>query len=355
MSLAVSLLTRFPPEVAHATALSVASRLPKSVLAGLAKRYCVDDPRLAVEAFGLRFPTPVGLAAGYDKDAVATRASFAYGFGHVEVGTVTRRAQPGNDRPRLFRVREREALVNRLGFPNRGVDFVCAKLRADQERHGAPKGVLGVNIGKNKDVPLERAPEDYAALYREVSAVADYVTVNVSSPNTEGLRSLQSADNLRALLRAVSEARTSCGKKPPVLVKISPDLDAEALEALVSTALDEGVAGIVATNTTLSREGLPEYARTLVGGLSGAPLRARSLEVLRQVVAVTKGRVPVVSAGGVASPADVVERLSSGATLVQLYTALVYRGPALVREISQGLRVHLDRTGARSVDDLRHG
>jgi dihydroorotate dehydrogenase len=355
VSLAVSLLTRFPPEVAHATALSVASRLPKGVLSGLAKRYRVEDPRLSVEAFGLRFPTPVGLAAGYDKDAVATRASFAFGFGHVEVGTVTRRAQPGNEGPRLFRVREREALVNRLGFPNRGVDFVCAKLRAAEERFGRPNGVLGVNIGKNKDVPLERAPEDYAALYREVSEVADYVTVNVSSPNTEGLRSLQSAENLRALLRAVSEARASCEKKPPVLVKISPDLDDEALEALVSTAVEEGVAGIVATNTTLSREGIPEYARTLVGGLSGAPLRARSLEVLRAVVAVTKGRVPVVSAGGVSSPADVVERLSAGAVLVQLYTALVYRGPALVREISQGLRVHLDRTGARSVAELAQG
>jgi len=351
VSLSVAALTRLPPELAHKAALSVASRLPTPVLSALARANVVRDPRLEITAFGLRFPTPLGLAAGYDKDGVATRASFAFGFGHVELGTVTRRPQPGNTGERLFRVREARALVNRLGFPNLGVEAVVARLRADRERGGI-SGVVGVNVGKNKDVPLEDAPAEYAALYRDVAPVADYVTINVSSPNTEGLRSLQSAANMGRLLAAVSEARAASSDKPPILLKISPDLLPEDLDALLTEACAHDVAGIVATNTTLARDGVPASAKGLEGGLSGPPLAARSLAVLREVVARVGGKMPVVSVGGVASPEDVIARLRAGAALVQLYTALVYEGPRLVKRIGEGLVAECEREGLSGVGAL---
>ncbi len=352
MSASVALLTQLPPELSHAAALEVAARLPTAALRVIAQRHTVRDPRLVVRAFGLTFPTPIGLAAGYDKDARAVPALFAFGFGHVEVGTVTRLAQPGNTGPRLFRVREVDGLVNRLGFPSAGVATVVDRLRRLRAAPEPLGGVLGVNIGKNKDVPLEQAPAEYAALYREVAEVADYVAVNVSSPNTAGLRSLQSGSHLGALLRAVVEARALAPKRPPVLVKISPDLSEDELDVLVEEAIAAGVDGLIATNTTLAREGLPPYAQRLVGGLSGRPLAARALEVLRGVVLRAQGRVPIVSVGGVSSAADALERLRAGATLVQLYTALVYRGPALVRDISHGILAACEREGV-SVAGLR--
>jgi len=336
VSLSVALLARLPPEVAHAVALETAARLPEAALRLIARRQTVRDPRLEVRAFGLTFPSPIGLAAGYDKDALAVPALFAFGFGHVEVGTVTRAPQRGNDGPRLTRVRSAGALVNRLGFPSAGVDVVVRRLRRLRARSPLP-GVLGVNIGKNRDVPLERAPDEYAALTLAVADVADYVAVNVSSPNTEGLRSLQTGAALRALLGAVVSARDSSRTRPPVLVKLSPDLTEGDLAALVDEALAAGVDGLIATNTTLSRDGLPASARGLEGGLSGAPLAKRSLEVLRVLARRVDGRVPIVSVGGVSTPEDAVERLRSGATLVQLYTALVYRGPVLVRDLSLGI------------------
>lgn len=354
MSLSIAALTRLPPELAHKTALGVASRLPSPVLAALARANVVSDPCLEVRAFGLTFPTPLGLAAGYDKDGVATRALFAFGFGHVEVGTVTRRPQPGNEGERLFRVREERGLVNRLGFPNAGVDAMVHRLTLDRARSGpSPKGILGVNIGKNKDVALEDAPAEYAALYRAVAPVADYVTINVSSPNTEGLRSLQSAHNMRALLAAVGDARSKSSSKPPILLKISPDLEPGDLDALIGEVLAADVAGIVATNTTLSRDGVPAYARELTGGLSGRPLAARSFAVLRDVLARVEGKIPVVSVGGIGSAADALARLRAGATLVQLYTALVYEGPKLARDIGLGLREACLQEGVKSVSELR--
>lgn len=354
MSFSVAALGKLPPEVAHKAALSVASRLPTAALSALARANVVRDPCLEVRAFGLVFPTPLGLAAGYDKDAVATRASFAFGFGHVELGTVTRRPQPGNDGARLFRVREARALVNRLGFPNEGVEKAVVRIRADRERGGI-SGIVGVNVGKNKDVALEDAPAEYAALYRDVADVADYVTINVSSPNTEGLRSLQSAQNVARLLGAVSDARAKCPVKPPVLLKISPDLSEEDLDALLGEVLAHDVAGVVATNTTLSRDGVPAYAKDLVGGLSGAPLASRSLAVLRDVAARLEGKLPIVAVGGVSSADDVVARLRAGATLVQLYTALVYEGPGLVKRIGEGLVEACRREGKRAVSELREG
>lgn len=351
MSLSVAALGRLPPELAHKTALAVASRLPAPVLAAVARMHVVRDPCLEVRAFGLVFPSPVGLAAGYDKDGVATRASFAFGFGHVELGTVTRRPQPGNEGERLFRVRESRALVNRLGFPNEGVEPVMARLRRDRERGGI-SGIVGVNVGKNKDVALEDAPAEYAALYRAVSDVADYVTINVSSPNTEGLRSLQSAQNVARLLDAVAEARARSANRPPVLLKISPDLSEEDLDALVAEVLSRDVAGIVATNTTLSRDGAPAYAASLTGGLSGAPLAPRARTVLASLAARVEKKIPIVSVGGIGTPDDVIERLRAGATLVQLYTALVYQGPGLVRAIGDELVATCRREGIASVGDL---
>ena len=351
MSLSVAALTRLPPELAHKVALATASRLPGPVLSLVARAHVVRDTRLEVRAFGLVFPTPVGLAAGYDKDAVAVPASFAFGFGHVEVGTVTRRPQPGNDGERLFRVREARGLVNRLGFPNQGSAVVVRRLERLRARGPLP-GVLGVNIGKNKDVALDDAPREYADLYGEVAHVADYVTINVSSPNTDGLRSLQSAENVRRLLGAVSEARARSSSSPPVLLKVSPDLTPDDLDALVAEVRKADVAGIVATNTTLSRDGAPEYAKELVGGLSGRPLAPRSLAFLKDLVARLEGHVPVVSVGGISSPEDAVERLEAGACLVQLYTALVYEGPRLVRSISEGISDACRRSGVAGVGAL---
>jgi dihydroorotate dehydrogenase len=351
VSLSIAALTRLPPELAHKTALGVASRLPSFALGALARANVVKDPCLEVEVFGLVFPTPLGLAAGYDKDGVATRALFAFGFGHVEVGTVTRRPQPGNDGERLFRVREEKGLVNRLGFPNAGVEALVRRLEIDRTKR--PSGIVGVNVGKNKDVALEDAPAEYAALYAAVAHVADYVTINVSSPNTEGLRSLQSAQNVRVLLAAVGEARARSSAKPPVLLKISPDLTEADLDALVDEVLAADVAGIVATNTTLSREGVPAYAKDLQGGLSGRPLIARARSVLRDVARRVDGKVPIVSVGGIDSAEEALARIRAGATLVQLYTALVYEGPSLARDIAQGLRDVCKREGLKNVLELR--
>ncbi len=349
MSLAHSALRRLPPEAAHREALRlarVAAQIP-GVLGLLERRYALRDPRLATRAFGLAFATPLGLAAGYDKDAVATDAIFALGFGHVEVGTVTRRPQPGNEGERLFRVPEARALINRLGFPNEGVDAMARRLSARSH-----PGILGVNVGKNKDVPLEEAPAEYAALYRRVAPFCDYVTVNVSSPNTEGLRSLQNARMLEGLLSAVVAARAAVPEKRPILVKIAPDLDEAELDAVAEAALSSGVDGVVATNTTLSREGLPAYAKGYTGGLSGAPLERRSLEVLRGLSRRIQGKIALVGVGGISTADHVVARLRAGASLVQLYTALIYEGPALARHIHEGLleacRVH----GVTRVADL---
>jgi len=355
VSLSIAALTRLPPELAHKTALGVASRLPSFALGALARANVVKDPCLEVEAFGLTFPTPLGLAAGYDKDGVATGALFAFGFGHVEVGTVTRRPQPGNDGERLFRVREEKGLVNRLGFPNSGVNAMVRRLEADRAKRPpeCSAGIVGVNVGKNKDVALEDAPAEYAALYSAVAHVADYVTINVSSPNTEGLRSLQSAQNVRALLAAVGEARAKSSAKPPVLLKISPDLTEADLDALVDEVLVADVAGIVATNTTLSRDGVPGYAKALQGGLSGRPLAARARTVLRDVARRVEGKVPIVSVGGIDSADEALARIRAGATLVQLYTALVYEGPSLARDIGRGLRDVCKREGLKSVSELR--
>ena len=332
------LLFRGDPEQAHNRAIA-AARLGGSSSVGRAAIRTLFGQRVEapVDAFGLRFANRVGLAAGYDKDGLGLPGLAALGFGHVEVGTVTPRPQPGNERPRVFRLVQDEALINRMGFPSRGMAFVAAQLQGRR-----PAGtVVGVNLGKNRDTPLERAAEDYVAVLSALGPLADYATVNVSSPNTPGLRLLQTGAALRELLERVVGRRETLvaelGRPLPLLVKLAPDLSAQDLGDAVAAVQAAGVDGIIASNTTLSREGLGEPAAAETGGLSGAPLRSRSLAMVAQIAALTGGTLPIVAVGGIHSAADARACVAAGATLVQLYTGLVYGGPGLVRQVAQGL------------------
>ncbi|HLF73824.1 MAG TPA: quinone-dependent dihydroorotate dehydrogenase [Anaerolineales bacterium] len=323
------ILFRLDPETAHQLTLQ-ALRLAGSVpLFTRFLRQLYRVPARPVEAFGLTFKNPVGLAAGYDKDALAIKGLSALGFGHVEVGTVTPRPQPGNPRPRVFRLPEDGAVINRMGFPSRGADFVSRRLL----RYARNDTIVGMNLGKNKDTPLEEAANDYAALMKVFAPLADYLAINVSSPNTVGLRRLQGREMLESLLDRINLERETWTFKCPVLVKIAPDLSEEELEDAIGVILDKGMDGVIATNTTLAREGLRAKYQDEPGGLSGSPLRVRSEAVLRRVVRRVDGKVPVVSAGGTMSPEDAKRRLALGAGLVQVYTGLIYRGPKLVKEI----------------------
>jgi dihydroorotate dehydrogenase len=329
------LIFRLPPETAHGvtlTLLRAAGAL--SPVRGLVQAmFRPAAPGPQVRAFGLTFQNPVGLAAGYDKDGLGWRGLALLGFGHLEVGTVTPLPQAGNPRPRVFRLVEDQAVINRMGFPSRGAAFLARRLSGARP----PGLVFGVNIGKNKDTPLEEATADYLALLRTFAPLTDYLAINVSSPNTPGLRSLQTRRALEGLLTPLDAARRQesgrLGKTLPLLVKLAPDLSSEeldgALEAIAATAMD----GVIVSNTTLRREGLQSARAGEMGGLSGAPLRQRNTEIVREVIRRTGSRLPVVASGGIMEPADVLEKLEAGAVLVQLYTGLIYHGPALVREI----------------------
>lgn len=286
-----------------------------------------------VNLFNLEFPNPIGMAAGYDKDGEAWRGLACLGFSHVELGTVTPRPQPGNPHPRLFRLVEDEAVINRMGFNNRGADYLVKQIRGKR-----PKSlVLGVNIGKNKTTPLEEAHLDYLLLLRKFAPIADYLTVNISSPNTPGLRSLQSRDALGGILGPLALERNvlvkETGKNTPILVKLAPDLSDSELDDALGAILDYGMDGVIMSNTTLSRPELRSKFCEETGGLSGAPLRQLSTAMVKKTAFRLKGNLPIIASGGVMRPDDVKEKMDAGASLVQLYTGLIYSGPGLVKEI----------------------
>ncbi|MEX5270357.1 quinone-dependent dihydroorotate dehydrogenase [Kocuria sabuli] len=342
-----AVFSRMDPEKAHRVGFA-GIRAARAVRLSTALRvYTRPDPALEVQALGLRFPSPFGLAAGFDKGAEGIGALTDLGFGHVEIGTVTAQAQPGNPRPRLFRLVDDRAVVNRMGFNNDGAAAVAPRLAAarrelEADHRGRARPVLGVNIGKTKVVPLEDAVDDYLQSTRTLAPLADYLVVNVSSPNTPGLRQLQEIESLRPLLSAVGTAADEAADRHvPLLVKIAPDLSDEDVLAVADLALDLGLDGIVATNTTISREGLVSDPAAVeacgAGGLSGTPVRRRSLEVLRLLRERVGDRLVLVSVGGVSTAEDVQERLAAGATLVQGYTGFLYEGPFWARRINQGL------------------
>lgn len=334
-----SLLFRLDPETAHQLTLNAIRFAGNFPLSRWLLTQLFRPPTKPVEAFGLTFKNPVGLAAGYDKDAVAVRGLSALGFGHVEVGTITPRSQPGNPKPRVFRLVEDEAVINRMGFPSRGSDY--ARRQLNRSRGARGDVVLGINIGRNKDTPNEEAVLDYLELLQNFAPYADYLAVNVSSPNTVGLRQLQGRDALHGLLTHLHEQRKleeqKLEKKLPLLVKLAPDLTESELDDAVGVILQTHMDGVIATNTTLAREGLRSTHRRETGGLSGTPLKVRSEAVLSQIVKRVDGRIPVVSAGGIMNPGDAKKRLALGASLVQIYTGLIYAGPALVKRIMKGL------------------
>ena len=334
--LARPLLFALDAERAHGLGLA---SLEAAYRSGLNPLVGAAPKPLPTKAFGLAFPNPVGLAAGLDKNGAHIDALLALGFGFVEVGTVTPRPQPGNPKPRMFRLPRHEAVINRLGFNNDGVDALVRNVERARRRNG----LLGINIGKNKDTPNESAEDDYLHCLRKVYPLADYVTVNISSPNTAGLRELQEEQALRRLVSVLREAQEALagvhGKRVPMLVKIAPDLSESDIDAAGRVLGDLQVDGVIATNTTIAREGV-EGARHAgeVGGLSGAPLMAKSTSVLRMLRTRLPEAIPLVGVGGILHGADAATKQAAGATLVQLYTGLVYRGPALVGECVEALR-----------------
>jgi dihydroorotate dehydrogenase len=288
-----------------------------------------------IEAFGLKFPNAVGLAAGFDKNARAWPAAAALGFGHVEIGTVTALAQPGNPKPRMFRYPQEEAIINRMGFNNEGAEAVAARL-AKQPGPGARRIPLGVNLGKSKVADLDGATADYLASFARLADFADYLVLNVSSPNTPGLRQLQDESRLRELLGAVTAANRARTRRVPVLLKIAPDLTWPQVDAVLSVVAEFALDGVIATNTTLARPGYFADIKE-AGGLSGAPLRRRSTEIINYLSRATGGRLPIIGVGGITDSQSAAEKLDAGAVLVQVYTGLIYRGPLFAADLAEGL------------------
>jgi dihydroorotate dehydrogenase len=329
-----SLLFSLPAETSHDLALDcigAAGRL------GLARRMAAPVPPQPLQLMGLTFDNPVGLAAGLDKNAIAVDGLAALGFGFLEVGTVTPRPQPGNPRPRMFRLPEQEAIINRMGFNNLGVDSLLERLAAVRYR-----GVLGINIGKNASTPVENAVDDYLHCLRKVYSRASYVTVNLSSPNTPGLRTLQYGETLSRLLEQIKtcqlELQSSQGRYVPIAIKIAPDMNPEELALVAGTLVETGMDAVIATNTTLDRAAVAglEHAEE-AGGLSGGPLTVASTEVIRLLAESLSGRLPIIGVGGIMKGADAVDKIRAGASLVQLYSGFVYRGPELVRECADAI------------------
>ena len=328
-----------------------------SVLAGVSGDLQRRDLRLEQVLFGCRFSNPVGLAAGFDKNGVAAGIWDCFGFGFAEVGTVTWHGQPGNPKPRLFRLAEEQAALNRMGFNNDGAQALLKTLERQRlEPPGRRPAVLGINVGKSKITALEQAPDDYASSLELLAPLADYAVINVSSPNTPGLRELQDSAQLRRLVERLRRL-PAC---PPLLVKIAPDLDDESIDSIARLAFEEGLAGVIAVNTSVDRLGLEQRrmaqtGRTLAeepGGLSGAPLRGRALEVIRRLRASAGPALPLVGVGGIDSPECAWERIAAGASLVQVYTGWIFKGPDLVPRILEGLLQQLDRHGLGSITQV---
>jgi len=327
------------PETAHDLTLAAMARLQNTPAQALWQQARVDDP---VVVAGLRFPNRVGLAAGLDKNGRCIDGLGAMGFGFIEVGTVTPRAQPGNPKPRMFRVPDAQALINRLGFNNDGLDvFIANVQRAKTFRQAG--GIVGLNIGKNATTPIERAADDYLLALGGVYPYADYVTVNISSPNTQNLRALQSDEQLQSLLDLLVRRRAELAREhghKPIFVKIAPDLDGEQIKIIAATLLRHAIDGVVATNTTLSRHGVNELPNgQQAGGLSGAPLLAGSNRVIRLLRSALGKDYPIIGVGGLMSPADAQSKVTAGADLVQIYTGLIYNGPGLVPRVARALKV----------------
>ncbi len=333
-------LHRVDPERAHGLSLQ-ALRLGLAPLPGL-----ITSPRLASEVAGMSFANPVGLAAGYDKNGIAVAALCRAGFGFVEVGAATPRPQPGNPQPRLFRLTEDRAVINRFGFNNDGAEAIAARLAA---RPAGPVPV-GLNLGANKDSPDKSA--DFAKVLAVCGPFVDFATVNVSSPNTEKLRDLQGRAALSALLAGVMETRAALTRPIPIFLKIAPDLGTDEIAEIAEVALSSGISGIIATNTTLSREGLKSANAGQMGGLSGAPLFEKSTRVLAQLSKATGGRLPLIGVGGVSSADDALQKILAGASAVQLYSAMVYDGLSVVARIARGLDDHLQARGVTRLADL---
>ncbi len=336
---AARLLRALPAETAHRATIRLAA-----AFAPLLPEPGADDSRLAVEALGMRFPNPVGLAAGFDKDAEVPDAMLKFGFGFVECGSITPKPQAGNPKPRLFRLAEDGAVINRMGFNNRGTERAAERLERRVRR-----GILGLNLGANKDAADRIA--DYARGFETLSPFADYVAVNVSSPNTPGLRGLQNRAELERLLHSLVALRARLGRHTPLLLKIAPDLDEPALDDIAAVVLDAGVEGLIVSNTTVARPPLRSANAKETGGLSGRPLMQPSTLVLAQMRARLGSRVVLVGTGGIAGGADAYAKIRAGASLVQLYTALAYQGPGLVRRIKRELLGLLARDGFARIAD----
>jgi len=337
---AAALMRALPPETAHRGTVTLLKNF-----APFLPRAAADDSRLAVEALGLSFPNPIGLAAGFDKDAEVPDAMARFGFGFVECGTVTPRSQSGNPRPRLFRLGEDRAVINRMGFNNGGMDAAAARLAA---RKG--KGIVGINIGANKDSADRIA--DYRTGFARLAPLADYVTVNVSSPNTPGLRGLQNRDELGRLLGLLTGERTRLSLKQPILLKIAPDLDGHALDDIAAVLREAAIEGLIVSNTTIARP--PSLKSPLAkeqGGLSGAPLFEPSTQILREMRRRLPPSLTLIGAGGVASGADAYAKIRAGASLVQLYSALTFNGPGLIARIKRELLACLTRDGFARIGD----
>lgn len=320
------LLHLLPAETAHNAAIW-------SLKNNASPKY--PTPQKSVEVFGLKFPNPIGMAAGFDKNGEAVNGLFNLGFGFVEIGTITPRPQAGNPKPRIFRLSEDKAIINRLGFNNKGIDFLLAHVEVARQK-GFGNGILGINIGANKDT--DNFIKDYVKLVPLVSPLADYITINISSPNTPGLRDLQHGEKVKKLVSEVINERDKQTDKRPILVKIAPDLGDDQLEDIIKILQEEGADGVIATNTTIARpETLKNKNAKEVGGLSGAPLTQASTDIIKKIKQISGGNLPIVAVGGVANAQQAKEKLDAGASLVQVYTGLIYEGPKIVQNICKEL------------------